>query len=142
MLVPAIITVFVVMMMVVMAMVMGMIMVVTAARAVVMAAPATVVRPRLLPTALPAREQHEEKAGGQHEYDDDGQVHSNSCNQSDCRPGQQPCRARSREKCANRHGARAVPARSRFVNEMDCTDCISLCNRGGCDRGPVALRAD
>lgn len=60
--------------MMVMLVIVGMIMVMTAAARVIVAA--TIIG--LLAATLPACEQYEEKSGGEHEGDDDGQVHNDS----------------------------------------------------------------
>ena len=73
MLVTTVIAMFMVMM-VVMPVIVGMIMVRVAAFRVVMAA--TILSAGLLATTLPTREQHEEKSGGEHEYENDERVHS------------------------------------------------------------------
>lgn len=67
---PAVLTVFVVVMM--MPVIVGMIMVMATATRMIMAT--TIVG--FLTTALPAREQDKKKSGGEHEGDDDRQVHN------------------------------------------------------------------
>jgi hypothetical protein len=67
-------TAILVVMMVVMPVIVGMIMGRVTAVRVVMAA--TIVSAGLLATTLPTREQHEEKSGGEHEYENDERVHS------------------------------------------------------------------
>jgi hypothetical protein len=92
--------ILVVMMMVMMPMIVGMIMsmvVVTAFRMVV-TAPGLTTRLCLVTAALPTREQHKEKSGGEYENKNDERVHSDWRNQSDFRPGRQYCRARSQQR--------------------------------------------